>query len=81
MHWESDDPAIAHDDPVQIVGLTWWPDGWYQPGWVYHVRNLYKPCDGHLPAGHQEDCAESELRKVLIQPFGEGGEFVVLRSA
>ena len=63
MHWQTEDPAIAHDDLVQVVGMAWNPTYSNIAGWWYHVRYLYAPVGGHLSAGHQEDCSEADLRK------------------
>lgn len=67
LHYESED-GITEDELVQVVGLSWCPAYSLVASWGYHVRSVSKPSgfNAHLAVGHQEDCLESELRRLEI---------------
>ncbi len=64
--WQREDGNVTND-VVQILGFVWCPKYARDPGWWYHIRYLEKPiADGHLSAGHQEDCHEDELSTLTL---------------
>ena len=66
LHYESEFGEVSNE-LVQIVGLSWHPAQTRVVAWWYHVRYLNQPTgiEGHLSAGHQEDCLENELRRIV----------------
>lgn len=65
LHYESESGQVSNQ-LVQVVGLCWCPAYTRIVSWSYQVRYLYRPdgIEGHLSAGHQEDCQEGELRRL-----------------